>query len=171
MTYGNLKFRLTKMFPGVDLDIVEGFIADRYAEILGELPWSRLNVEAMLLTAAPYSTGTVAVTQGSTAIVLAGGAWTAAMNGQAFRTVGRSEFYAFTFSDATHGALDRPYEGDASTAAGYSLFQHIYPLPADCRLFMKLSRSLSCLTRSMVWPVCLANMAFRRVLVSMTSRA
>ena len=88
----------------------------------------------MLLTAAPYSTGTVAVTQGSTAIVLAGGAWTAAMNGQAFRTVNRSEFYAFTFSDATHGALDRPYEGDGDGDIGYSLFQHIYPLPADCRL-------------------------------------
>jgi hypothetical protein len=134
MTYGQLKFRLTKAFPGVDLDLIEGWCNDRYFDLLGELAWSRQNVEGMLLTTAPYVTGTVAVTMGSTAVTLTAGSWTASMNGLAFRVVGRSEFYEFTFASSTVGALDRPFEGPTSTAIGYSIFQHIYPLPANCRM-------------------------------------
>lgn len=134
MTYGDIKFRLTKAFPGVDLDLIEGWINDRYTEILGELPWQRQDVESVLITVAPYSTGTVALTQGSTAVTLTDGTWTSAMNGRAFRTPPRSEFYQFTYSSSTTGILDRPYEGPTATASGYSIFQHIYPLPSDCRL-------------------------------------
>ena len=47
MNYGQLKFRLTKAFGGVDADLIEGWIADCYQEILGLLPWSRLDVHAI----------------------------------------------------------------------------------------------------------------------------
>ena len=134
MTYGSLKFRLTKMFPGLDADVLEGFCNDRYAEILGELPWSRLTVQSRLLTTAPYSTGTAAVVGGSAAVTGLGTAWAIEMSGRAFRVTGRSEFYEFTWLTATTGTLDRPYEGPDSPLAGYSLFQNVYPLPADCRL-------------------------------------
>ena len=83
MTYGQIKFRLTKQFPGVDADVLEGFVTDCYQEILGALPWVRLNVEALLTTTAAYATGTVASTQGSAAIALTGGTWTAGMTGRA----------------------------------------------------------------------------------------
>jgi hypothetical protein len=200
MTYGQLKFRLTKAFPGVDLDLIEGWIADRYAEILGELPWSRQNVEAMLLTSAPFVTGVAAVQSGSSAVSLVGATWSSSLNGRAFRVASRSEFYQFTFVSTTTASLDRPYEGpqvalalgsslssgatsmtltsnavtvnqqylidsesvlvtgitgdvaqitraQSGTVAashsngaavnplvGYSIFQHIYPLPSNCRL-------------------------------------
>jgi hypothetical protein len=134
MTYGDLKFRLSQMFPGVSLDIIEGFINDRYAEVLGELPWSRLNVQAVLSLTAPYTTGTVAVTQGSASIALTGGAWDSTMTGRGFRVAGQSEYYQFSFSSSTAATLDRPFEGVTAAAAGYSVFQAVYPLPADCRL-------------------------------------
>lgn len=134
MTYGQLKFRMTQMFPSVSLDLIEGWIGDRYAEILGELPWSRLTVFAQLLTSAPYTVGTVSLTAGSTAITLTAGTWTAGMTGRAFRATGRSEFYEFTCGSAATATLDRPYEGPTSLAAGYSIFQSVYPLPADCVL-------------------------------------
>jgi len=202
MTYGDIKFRLTKAFPGVDLDLIEGWINDRYAEILGELPWQRQNVESVLVTVAPDTTGAVALTQGSTAVTGVGTAWASNVNGRAFRTPPRSEFYQFTYVSGTSGVLDRPYEGTpvtpptlvgnigsgdltatlsstegldigqyllidseavqvasisgsgvgitraalgtsaaSHTASGivtplipYTLFQHIYPLPPDCRL-------------------------------------
>jgi len=111
MTYGQLKFRLTKAFPGVDLDLIEGWINDVYRDILGELPWQRQQVESMLLTVAPYTTGYVALTQGSQAVSLVGGTFTSAMNGRALRTPPRTEFYQFTYISATSGSLDRPYEG------------------------------------------------------------
>jgi hypothetical protein len=128
------------MFPSVPLDLVEGAINDRYAEILGELPWQRQNYQAMLQTTAPYNTGTVAVTQGSAAITLTGGTWLQAMNGLSFQTAdpntpsGSGSPYVFSYFSATTGTLDRPYEGATSAASGYAISQSIYLLPSDCRL-------------------------------------
>jgi len=136
LTYGQLKFRLTKAFPGVDLDLIEGWIDDRYAEILGELPWSRQNVQSVLSTVAPYCTGTVVLESGSNAVSLTGGAFTAAMTGMAFRVTGEDDIYGFTYVDATDGTLDRNYEGSLALAPGaaYTIFQHIYVMPPDCRM-------------------------------------
>jgi len=136
MTYGQLKLRLTQMFPSVSLDIIEGYANDRYQEILSELPWTRLTVQSVLTTAAPYSTGTATVTLGSNAISLTGGTWTAAMSGRAFRVVGRSEYYEFSYVSATTATLDRPYEGPTGTPA-YSITQSVYVLPADCTMLQE----------------------------------
>ena len=133
ITYGSLKFRLTKGFPGVDADLIEGWITDCYQEILGMLPWSRLDVQAVLLTTAPYVTGTVAVTNGSNAITLTGGTWTASMSGLGFRVTGDSEEYQFTFVSATTATLDRVYAGSTATAAGYAVYQSVYPMAPNCR--------------------------------------
>lgn len=133
MTIGTLKFRLTKMFPGVDIDVIEGFIADRYSEILHELPWSRLEKTTILQTTAPYTAGTVALTNGSAAVTLTSGTWTSGMTSFAFRVAGRDEIYTFTYVSGTTGTLDRAYEGSGVTAAGYSIFQYVYRMPADCR--------------------------------------
>src|ERR1035438_8829336 len=148
MTYGQVKLRLTQAFPGVSLDLIEGFINDRYAEILGELPWTRLNVQMTLQTTAPYSTGTVAVVNGSNAITLSGGTWTAAMSGMKFYLVAPpaaidspypdpavGPIYTFTFVTGTTGTLDRAYGEATNTAAPYSIFQNIYTLPANCGMW------------------------------------
>jgi hypothetical protein len=133
MTYGQLKFRLLKAFPGLDLDLLEGWIGDAYSEILGALPWQRLNVQAILETTAQYTTGLASVTLGSSSVTLTGGAWDATMTGRGFRVSPRTEFYEFTFLNATSGSLDRPYEGPTATA-GYQIFQNVYPLPENCRM-------------------------------------
>lgn len=134
MTYGTLKLRMTKEFPGIDLDVLEGFISDRYSEILNELPWQRLRAMAVLQTTEPYDTGTVAVTEGSTGVTLTGGTWTTGMTGRAFRVAGRDEFYEFTYASATTATLDRVYEGSTDAAADYTIFQSVYPMPANCRI-------------------------------------
>ena len=134
MTYGTLKFRLTQAFPSLSLDLIEGWIQDRYNEILGELPWSRLDFQANLQTVAPYVTGTVAVVLGSNAVTGTGTTWIAGMTARAFRVVGQSEFYRFTYLSATTATLDRVYEGTSNALAGYSIFQNVYVLPSDCRL-------------------------------------
>ncbi len=146
MTYGTLKLRLTKAFPGISLDLIEGWINDRYEEILGELPWSRLNVQAVLETTAPYITGTVSVTLGSNAVVGTGTTWTSAMSGRAFRVPGAgltgdgdsddggAPPYTFTYVSATTATLDRTFEGPSAATAAYSISQSIYPMPAACRM-------------------------------------
>src|SRR6185436_18932416 len=103
MTVGKLKLRMLKQFPGTDLDVLEGFISDRYGEIIQELAWSRLNVSALLQTIAPYADGTVAVAAGSSDITLTGGAWTPQMSDRFFRVGGRPEFYGFHYSSPTAG--------------------------------------------------------------------
>lgn len=50
MTYGQLKLRLTQAFPGVSLDLIEGWVNDRYQEILGNLPWQRLTIQSAITT-------------------------------------------------------------------------------------------------------------------------
>lgn len=133
MTYGGLKLRLTQAFPGISLDLIEGWANDRYQEILAELPWFRQKIQAVLQTRAPYTTGTVSVAAGSSAITLAGGAWNSGMIGF-FRVTGQNGSYKFTYASPTTGNLDRPYDGPTATGAGYSIYQTIYMLPADCRL-------------------------------------
>ncbi len=133
VTYGDLKFRLSQMFPGVSLDIIEGYIADVYRDILRELAWTRENVTTVLQTAAPYTTGTVTLTHGSTAVTGSGTTFTTAMTGRGFRATGRDEIYEFSYVSATAATLDRPFEGTTGST-GYKIFQFVYLLPSDCRL-------------------------------------
>lgn len=134
MTFGQLKFRMLKQFPGLDVDVLEGFISDRYGEVLAALSWSRLTTMAILRTVAPYTTGSVVVTNGDPNVTLTGGVWSSGMTGRAFRGTGRDEFYEFTYNTATTGVLDRPYEGPSGLLTGYSIYQSIYAMPDDCRL-------------------------------------
>lgn len=136
MTLGQLKFRLSKQFPGLDPDVLDGFISDRYGEIIQELPWTRLQVTSILQTTAPYTAGTVAINNGDALVTLSGvGAiWDSGMTGRGFRIPGDDPFYEFTFLSATTGMLDRDYEGASATAASYTLFQNVYPMPANCRI-------------------------------------
>lgn len=134
MTLGGLRLRLLKQFPKLDLDMLDGFIADRHSEIVEALAWTRLRLDAILETVAPYDTGTVAVTNGSSAVTLTGGTWTTGMTGRSFRAGTRSEFYTFAYVSATTGTLNRAYEGDTDAAASYRIFKNIYALPANCRI-------------------------------------
>lgn len=134
MTRGELQFRLLKAFPSLDLTLLEGWISDEYAMILGELPWQRLNSVGVLRTFAPYSTGTVSLTQGSTAVIGNGTVFTASMDALGFRVPGRNEIYEFSYGGATSGVLDRPYEGPTAATSAYKIFQHIYVMPTDCRM-------------------------------------
>jgi hypothetical protein len=141
-TYGDINFRLAKEFPGVDPDIRAGIINDRYTQILLRLPWSRLDTEFAIQTVAKYETGTVAIAAAGTALTLTGGTWTSAMTGRQIHIAGRNEYYTFTYVSPTTATIDRAYEGDAETAAGYTISQSIVTLPANTRLVRSL-RNLS----------------------------
>lgn len=51
MTYGDIRFRLAQQFPGLT-DLLDGWIADRYAAILDRLDWDRRRVQSTLETTA-----------------------------------------------------------------------------------------------------------------------
>jgi len=138
MTYGQIRYELTKAMPGVDLALLDGWLYDRYQAILDVIPWQRREVQSILQTTVKYATGTVAVTKGSAAVIGTGTTWTAGMTGRCLRVSGRSEFYEFTRTGDTTGTLDRAYEGSTNALAGYSIFQSVYLLPSDVVTVMDL---------------------------------
>lgn len=131
MTYGQLRFLLARDLPGVDPDKLDLRINARIESICNRTRWKTLETDSDLTTTALYQTGTVNLTQGSPAVTGAGTTFTSAMTGMRFRCLERTENYTFTYTDATDGTLDRPYEGDTTTAAAFILYQNLYPLPAD----------------------------------------
>lgn len=141
-TLGEIRFRLSKLAPGVDLDLLDGWIQDRYTAALDYLPWQRLDADGVIQTVAEYTAGTISVTNGSTSITGSGTVWTTAMNGRLIRIAEQSEFYEFTRTGDTTGTLDRPYEGETASGLSYRIAQNLYVLPADLRLLHSV-RSLS----------------------------
>lgn len=134
-TYGQIRSRVVKECPGVDLTLVDGYLTDGYTSILDKLRWSRQKTQYVFQTVAPYSTGTLTLTLGSTAVVLAGGTFTSAMSGMQLLAAGRSEAYTFTYTGATTGTLDRPFDGPTLSTYTFNLVQSVFTLPSTARTF------------------------------------
>lgn len=134
MTYGALRLQIIQENPGAVLEKLDGWIQDRYTEILDRIDWKRTEAESVIQTPASYATGTIAATKGSAAIVGTGTTWTAAMNGLMIRLDDQSEYYQFTFVSATTATLDRAWEHPTTTVSTYRIDQAVYLLPDDCRI-------------------------------------
>ncbi len=134
MTYGALRLEIRKLCPGVDLEIIDGWIQDAYTELLDLLPWKRQEAESVLQSPATYNIGTVAGTQGSTTVVGVGTTWTSGMNGFMLRIDNQGEYYQVTFVDATHITLDRGYEGPTASGLAYRIDQNVFLLPPSTRI-------------------------------------
>lgn len=142
MTYGQVRLRLTKLLPGVDQELLDGWMYDRYRQILDRLKWQRLDVQSVIQTVAPYSTGTVTLNTGSTTVTGVGTNWTSGIvTGCGLWIPGRREFYELTYVSGSQATLDRPYEGNTVIGSAYKIYQSVYTLPADCKI-LKSVRSL-----------------------------
>lgn len=129
-TFGEIRLLTQKRFTGVDVELRDHYIRERYRSILDEVDWRTLDQTAVLQTLAEYATGTVTVTNGSTAVTGDSTVWTSAMNGRGFRPSATGPIYTVTYVSATSLTLDRAYEGVTGSALGYRIFQHIYSLAA-----------------------------------------
>ncbi len=134
MTYGQLRLQIKQENPDAGLEKIDGWIQDRYTEILDRVEWKRTEAESIIQVPASYATGTVTATLGSASIVGVGTTWTAAMTGRMIRVGDLSEYYQFTFVDVTHGTLDRTWEHPDTADSAYRIDQAVYLLPNDCRI-------------------------------------
>lgn len=134
-TYGQIRLRLKQLAP-LSIELLDGWILDRYQSILDQLEWERLEQTIAVQAVGEYATGTVTVTVGSNAVTGAGTAWTSSMSGWYFRLPGDDAYYAFTYVSATSGTLDRSYDGNQNTGSGlsYQLDQAVFALPSSVRL-------------------------------------
>jgi hypothetical protein len=134
-TYGDIRFRVSQQLPGVALALIDGWLLDRYTQILDRLKWKRQEAVATIETVASYSAGTLAVTQGSAA-------FTSNMTGMSIAIDCRKEAYQFTFLTSTTGTLDRGFEGPTDALASFRIYQAIYALPADCKIIGQIVSNL-----------------------------
>ena len=137
-TWGQLRLLLQAEFGEVGPDLLDGYLNTRYGDVLDRLAWKGLEVETVLQTTAAYQVGTVSVTLGSNAIVGTGTAFTTQMSGMKFQALSDNTAYTFTFVDATHGTLDRPYQGITNAAATYWIYQDEYTLPAAVKTVLSI---------------------------------
>jgi hypothetical protein len=140
-SWGQLRLLLIAGAPGISPDLLDGYLNLRYGRILDFYPWTGLEAETTLQTAAAYTAGTVTVSLGSDAIVGVGTAWTNALTGFGFQIGNGGAWYTATITGLTTAMLGRDYEGDSGTALGYSLFQNVYTLPADLKVILSITGS------------------------------
>lgn len=106
--------------------------------------WSLRRRETVIQTVAPYSTGTVTVTNTSQSVVGSGTAWTADMVGRQIRIAGEYPFFYIGTVDVGLQVLTladaqlAPVVWVAPTVVGvsYSIFQDQYAVPSDVAIIM-----------------------------------
>lgn len=139
-TVGLLLMRATKLPHGAacDPEILINYLNARTQRMLRHHPWTRLNVNSQLVVPAAYLEGTIAITNGLTALVGTGTTWTTGMTGRRIRIANGPELYTFTFLTTTTGTIDRAYEGETETAASFRIWQAIFELPSAVDFFQSI---------------------------------
>lgn len=133
-TFGQLHRMLKLYAPDVPPPLLRQFVNNSYSRALAAHDWSELRGAGGFYLDAPYTTGTVTVTEGSDQVVGAGTAWTVADHQNLQLVVGSiGPFYDITSVDAGTQTLtlSRPYSGATTAGAAYSI-QLIYVVaPSD----------------------------------------
>jgi len=134
VNFRDLKLRIQQFVPELNVITIGFQINKRYQRILKQWHWSFLKSEAILTTVAPYSTGTVTVTNGSKTVTGSGTNWTLAMAGRQFRIDSAHAYYEIdTIDSATQLTLKYAYGGDSGSGKSYKIFQNIYSLASDVK--------------------------------------
>lgn len=123
--------------PGLE-SIALGEIMDavRQAAIdIGNQPWPWNYAEANILVPAPYSTGTISTTDGTTAVVGSGTTWTPYVGLQGWRMrfgTNNIDYIIQSINNATSITLTQPINlGTNLSGSSYTLYQDTYFYPAD----------------------------------------
>jgi len=107
---------------------------------MADLPY--LMTEGFVTTVAPYETGTVAMTNGSTAVAGTNTVWTSAMAKRKIRFGSDNAYYRIkSVTNGTNLVLEVPYQGTTDTDATYSIYKDEYRLPADLDVY-KIMRQI-----------------------------
>jgi len=131
-TFGQVWKELLVFAPGVPPTMAQKAVRDAYRRVVERYDWSGLRAESAMVIPTAYTTGTVAVTQGSATVTGTSTVWTSAMIGRQFIEGGQAPFYTIaTFVSATQITLDRPYQGATKAAATYEITVAYLTAPTD----------------------------------------
>lgn len=135
-TFDQLSRRVIVEANVADLGITPEFafevwLKSRYRQIIETTSIGNLacHVRSRLLTVAPYTTGTITVVKGSTAVVGSGTTFTSAMVGRQLKVSGVTGWYNIaSVTDATNLDLEIGYGGNNAAGASYFIAQPVYAL-------------------------------------------
>lgn len=101
-----------------------------YTDFLKQKDWTFLRKFTTIQTSAPYSTGTITITNGDATVVLAGGTWpTWAAQGTIYYN--GSEYDVSTRTDGNNVELLQQFQGTTASGASYEIRRVWYTLPDD----------------------------------------
>lgn len=132
-TYANIKTEVLVRI-GIDDtdvdDVVDRALNDVLQEICQSYNFSWLYGSSSFITAAPYTTGTVTLTEGSATIIGTDTVWTSAMVGRKF-SCGGATYVISTVTPSTELTLTTVYAGTSGTGLSYRIYQDEYSLASD----------------------------------------
>jgi len=110
-----------------------GRINDVYlTDLPSQIDWRHIRKIASITTTADYSTGTIALVNGSTSVTGTSTVWTSAnSNNMLIKASGYNEIYRATYVSSTSLTLDREWVEATDTSETYTLFQDRYAIASD----------------------------------------
>ena len=135
MSFRSMKLKLQGFVPELSAVQLGVRINHSYLHLLDLHPWSFLKAEYLFATVAPYTTGTIDVTLDSTTVAGTGTVWVAGMANRFLRTSTNTPIYKISSVDtvAQELTLEQAYTDTTATDQAYSIFQHQYDYPDDCK--------------------------------------
>lgn len=141
-TYPDIWNQVLLRAPDTGPFLAQNFVRNSFLRIAERRRWSWLIKFGQFISPAPYVTGTVSVTQGSTTVTGVGTLWTTAsptLLYQQFRIGLTAPIYTIiTVTDDTHLELDSPYGGATATNTVYRIYQCFFPTPTDYHSMLTL---------------------------------
>lgn len=131
-TMGQRVKKLLGRLPGSQELEVKRTLIEALEWLYAKQPWLFLLKEAMVVTEAPYTTGTVTATINSTALVLVDGVWDTTWVNRRIVISGRGELYSVTINSTTTATLSHAWAGSTGSALSYVMYRDVYTLPSDC---------------------------------------
>lgn len=137
MTCGQQAARLQEVIRTIAPADARRRIANAYRRNSQRQPWQHLLKRFTLETEACYNTGTIAISENTSAVTVTDGVWDVTWDdvpsSRKIMIQGRSEPYDVTaFGSTTTLTIADNYPGDDLTEGSYNLFRDVYPLPTDC---------------------------------------
>ena len=135
-TFGDHVRELRNLYPEMSPNDSDSIVWQAVKDVFSDAQWSFAIGQGWIQTEAMYETGTVLLTNASTAVVLTGGAWvvswSTAPSSRRIIGEGFSEDYGITITGVTTGTLDAPWPHATDATATYQMFRETYVLPSDC---------------------------------------
>jgi hypothetical protein len=126
--------------PGSDgEDSVKRYVNWAARRVWTSRPWYERRAETVLTLSAPYTTGTVSLTNASTTVTGSGTTFTSGMTGRKIALGYGSPWYRFTYVGATSGTLAQAYAEPSVTGSNYVIFQDEYDVSSTCDVVTAVS--------------------------------